>query len=178
MRPIEGRSALRSLEQPLVSSRYGEAASYRSSRWIQKTPVVPWIARHKPRNVSPFTNLFAAINESQAMTALPDDWDDAGSSAIAFETWERASGWIKSHAAVLWGRRGVLLPIPRILPGPDGSIDIHWKTGQRELLLNFPAAPDDSVTYYGDDFGSNRRKGALELGALDMDLFLWLTMTD
>ncbi len=156
------------------SLRYGEAASYRSSRWLHVPHDLPWI-RHKSRNVWPFTRLFTVINASRSITSLSTDWDEAGSSAVTTETWERATELIKRHAEFLWSRRGIILPSPRILPGPDGSVDIHWKTTQRELLLNVPANPTESATYYGDDFGSDRKKGDIQPGALDMSLFLWLT---
>jgi hypothetical protein len=163
--------------EPAISLRYGEAASYRSSQWLQVKPRNEWLA-DKSRNVWPFTRLFKMIDESSALLELPDDWDDAGSSAIDSKTWERATNWIKDHAAKLWGRFGIILPEPRIMPGPDGSIDIHWKTANRELLLNVPAGTSEPANFYGDDFGSDKRKGTIEPGSFDMDLFSWLTVTD
>ncbi|HEX3556343.1 MAG TPA: hypothetical protein VIA62_24250 [Thermoanaerobaculia bacterium] len=175
------KNAARSLERDEVEGsfvplRYGEAASYRLSQWLQALPANEWIAK-KSRNVWPFTKLFTAINESRELLTLTEDWDEAGSPAIEPKTWERATDWVKRYAELLWDRRGIVLPAPRILPGPDGSIDIHWKTPRRELLLNIPANPEEPASYYGDDFGSDKKKGILETGALDMGLVSWLTAT-
>lgn len=161
-----------------VPLRYGEAASYRSSHWFhQGSSGNEWLA-DKSRNVWPFTRLYTVINESRSLLQLPDDWDEEGSSAIDPKAWERATHLIKWHAALLWARQGMILPTPRILPGPDGSIDIHWRTESRELLLNVPIDAAEPASYYGDDFGSDSRKGTLEPGAVDMGLFSWLTLTD
>jgi hypothetical protein len=38
-----------------------------------------------------------------------------------------------------------------ILPGPYGSIDLHWRTPKRELLINVPDDAEGPASYYGDD---------------------------
>lgn len=45
----------------------------------------------------------------------------------------------------------------KTLPCLDGSVDVHWKTPGFELLVN--VKPDGSVSFYGDDYGSQQIKG-------------------
>lgn len=45
----------------------------------------------------------------------------------------------------------------RVLPASGGSIDLHWKKDEFELLINF--SPDGSVDYYGDDYKGNLIQG-------------------
>ncbi|HEX9944467.1 MAG TPA: hypothetical protein VGG03_20850 [Thermoanaerobaculia bacterium] len=132
----------------------------------------------KRRSVVIPSDLERVIEESKSILDLPDDWDEEGSPAVTEETWNRAVGLLRTQTDLVLARFGLALPVPRILPGPDGSVDLHWKTGKRELLLNVPADPSEAVSYYGDDFGSDRRRGTINPGALDADLFLWLAVTD
>jgi hypothetical protein len=53
------------------------------------------------------------------------------------------------------------LPAPAILPGPNGSIDLHWKTPRFELLVNVPREEANPATFYGDDYGSLCIRGNL-----------------
>jgi hypothetical protein len=43
-------------------------------------------------------------------------------------------------------------PVPAISPGPDGSVDITWRSPKRVLAANIPEEPDNVVTLYGRDF--------------------------
>src|SRR5437868_15236313 len=106
MMEAAGSSKSDGVEGFSVSLRYGEAASYRSSQWLQVSPANEWIAR-KSRNVWQFTKLFTAINESRELLALAEDWDEAGSPAVEPKAWERATDWVKLHAELLWDRRGI-----------------------------------------------------------------------
>ena len=151
-------------------------------------PVLAWL-RHernsehewlgnKSRTVSQFTSLINALQNAKAMLELPDDWDDAGSPAIEAPTLRRAAVLLILHAAMVWAHFSVVVPTPRILPGPEGSVDLHWKTNRRELLINIPSYPQVPSPYYGDDLGSDRRKGVIEPGAVNLELFAWLTAID
>ncbi|MDB5060070.1 MAG: hypothetical protein JWO59_3542 [Chloroflexi bacterium] len=65
------------------------------------------------------------------------------------------------------------IPLPEISPIPDGSIDVHWRSGDRLFALNVPATPDQPPTCYlrGND-GTNL-KGTLGEGLEALDV-KWL----
>jgi hypothetical protein len=128
-----------------------------------------------PEDIDPFAELSRAIAGSRRLLALPDDWDGAGSPALQDGTWERAADFLRRQAGALWDRDGLVLPVPQILAGPEASIDLHWQSARRELLVNVPADTSAPITYYGDDYGPDKKKGQIEAGALSLELFAWLT---
>jgi hypothetical protein len=132
----------------------------------------------RPRTVSPLGNLFAAVRKAHTMLSLPDDWDDAGSPSIRPETLRRAVFFLLLNSAIVLWRYAAVVPTPRITPGPDGSVDLHWRTRRRELLINVPRESQEPFSYYGDDFGSDKRKGSIPADSLAPDLFAWLTIAD
>jgi hypothetical protein len=62
------------------------------------------------------------------------------------------------------------LPVPHIGAGPNGSIDLHWKRKNSELLVNIPADPNGLVTYYGDDYGAQKVKGTMNLSTFNLGI--------
>src|SRR2546428_6140624 len=91
-----------------------------------------------------------AIETSRWILGLENDWDDEGSPQVLETTWQRASDFLARQANVARKGLGKELPVPKILPGPDGSIDLHWKRPDFELILNVPADAAKSATFYGD----------------------------
>jgi hypothetical protein len=136
-----------------------------------------WIAS-KPRTINQFSELIGALVKAKSMLNLPDDWDDAGSPSIRPETLKRVSVFLVLNAALIWVRFTAMIPTPRITPGPEGSIDLHWRTQRRELLISIPQDLQEPCPYYGDDYGADKRKGTIPANAIDMELFAWLTIMD
>ena len=66
------------------------------------------------------------------------------------------------------------MEVPSIMPGPGGSIDVHWKNKSFELLINFPPAPGAPATFYGDDYGTIVIKGQLDPMSKNPGMLLWL----
>jgi hypothetical protein len=97
-------------------------------------------------------NLKNAIDKSRSILELGDDWDGKGSCGYAEETWKRATEFLWKMAEVFYDQEGghTFFP-PAINPGPDGSIDLHWKLQKFELLMNFPASPTQFPSCYGTD---------------------------
>jgi hypothetical protein len=111
---------------------------------------------------------------------LKDDWDDAGSVGYSGSTWNRAQVFLMRNALKLWRSHQTCFAAPKIMPGPEGSFDLHWKTKDRELLINVPAHAEDSISYYGDD---NREGTVNAVRGKDLEsskdpewIFLWLMM--
>ncbi len=121
------------------------------------------------------TPLAQALDQSAELLELEDDWDEQGSPGYQESTLERAKHFVWTNTLRLWETLDLSIDVPRILPGPDGSIDVHWKHGQRQLFLNVPADDDKPATYYGDDRSLNVVKGSLDTSAQQEWLLLWLT---
>lgn len=96
-------------------------------------------------------DLIHAMQESQSILALDDDWDGEGSPRVSQDTWFAALSLLGTIAMRARQRLGLQLLVPRIDPGPNGSIDLHWCLPDRELLINIPADLDRAPSYYGDD---------------------------
>ena len=152
-----GRDAGWAVEAPRKSDR----GSARIIPWNKSASTAPrevWID-HKQRQPTLAGSLLEALERSKKILDLPEDWDDAGNRTFLFETWERMRQLLVTHAALVWQRTGLIIPVPRIMPGPEGSIDLHWKTSRRELLLNVPEDAAKAATYYCDDFGQEEITG-------------------
>lgn len=122
--------------------------------------------------------LEAKIAASRRILALGDDWDDQGSPGYREDTWRRAVGAVKSSVAWLLKYHGLDVEPPKISPGPEGSIDIHWKTVYFELLINVPNDADQPADFYGDNYGRVSIKGTFDPSSSPSDLgqlLLWLT---
>jgi hypothetical protein len=120
-------------------------------------------------------HLAEEMQRSRALLDLPDDWDEEGSPAYAETTWLRAAGFLAENASRLWEEYGVVIEAPRIRKGPEGSIDLDWRTPRRELLINVPTAPEEPAAYYGDDgSGGHSIKGTLDTSARNQWLLMWL----
>ena len=127
-------------------------------------------------NVPPnFDQIVAAIEESRKLLDWEDDWDEEGSPGYEEAMWQRGAGFLKDNALRLWEEYGACVEAPRVLPGPNGSIDIHWHTGDHELLINIPADRSKLAPYYGDTPTGHSVKGTLDTSAENQWLLMWLT---
>lgn len=115
-----------------------------------------------------------AIESSRDLIDIEDDWDGEGSPGYLEQTWRRAAQFVREYAAHLAADYGLKIPAPGILPGPDGSIDIHWESDSFELLVNIPADANERAEFYGDDHGSIYIKGNLDPSRVNQGLIEWL----
>jgi hypothetical protein len=128
-------------------------------------------------HVPAYFDVMRAIDVSRRLLEQPAGWDEAENQPLEEATWLRATEFLLRHARRLHERHSICLPAPHIGLGPDGSVDLHWKTERRELLLNVPSG-DQRATFYGDSYGGNTIKGQVDTRILDLGLFTWLTITD
>ena len=119
--------------------------------------------------------LAEAIQSSRGILDLADDWDEEGSLAYKEATWNRAAELVEKTAVAFHSRFGVWVDPPRLLPGPEGSIDIHWKAAERELLINIPEADEEPADYYGCGSLQDAIKGKLDTSLPNEWILLWLT---
>ena len=115
---------------------------------------MPLYFRHTiPHSFPPpaIKNLIDAIQQSRVILQFEDDWDGEGSPGYSESTWNRAQNFLLKNALQLWRRHKTCFDPPTIQPGPHGSIDLHWRTPKRELLINVPFNLKEPISYYGDD---------------------------
>lgn len=105
---------------------------------------------------------------------LLDLTDEDGQPTCTRATWDRAIQFLTACARRAWDAHGIKIDAPAILPGPDGSIDLHWKRTAYEMLINIPVSPSEHPSYYGDDQDGNSTKGNVVSGD-NQGLILWLT---
>jgi hypothetical protein len=113
------------------------------------------------RRVAVPSTALEAIESSRWILDLEDDWDEQGAERYSEVTWSRACGFLARQTTLARRSLGRELPTPAILPGPNGSIDLHWKTRRFELLVNIPREETKSATFYGDDYGTLCIRGNL-----------------
>ncbi len=116
-----------------------------------------------------------AIEDSRWILELAEDWDGEGSPPYLLATWRRATDFLLNNSLRLLEYFGVSISPPTIDPGPNGSIDLHWKTPTHELLVNIPAVNGELAGYYGDSRAGRVTKGSLDTSAPNQWLLMWLT---
>ena len=125
-------------------------------------------------------HILEKIEESRTILNFEDNGDDEGSPAYKTSTWERATTFLHRSALQLWKDYHLILDVPKILPGPAGSIDLHWKTARRELLINIHDTLDEPANFYGDDSAASEHsptqvvKGILDTSKDNQWLLMWL----
>jgi hypothetical protein len=117
--------------------------------------------------------ILEVVEQSKSILDLEEDWDGEGSSAYNAATWQKAVDFLVRNALHVWQSQQLRLEAPRISPGPDGSIDLHWKTSQRELLINIPAEEDQLASFYGDNKAGQIVKGFLHISKGNQWLLMW-----
>jgi len=138
-----------------------------------------WDSILKPTWITDLYKQFMAFYEQIDQTkskllALKDNWDGEGAKKYKKDTWERATQFIKKIYVHLWRQTQKLITPPNILPGPDGSIDFHWKTPKFDLLINIPEDPEEPATFSSDDYGQNTIKGTFDPNKINHALLSWL----
>ena len=111
------------------------------------------------------------VDVSCALLDLPADWDGEGSPQVSKKAWRKATRFVLEAARSFTKP----MPVPQISAGPEGSVDVHWRNSQRELLINFPADEKMPPNYYGDNYQNGKIKGTLELDEDNLWLLIWLT---
>jgi hypothetical protein len=142
------------------------------SSWMQQEYGI--VDKVAPKSVVGTNSLDRALANGRWILALQEDWDDQGSLGYSISTWKRMETFLRNHARTLEVEYGIAFPAPQILPGPMGSIDVHWKTEKFELLLNIPSDPNAEASFYGDDRGNIHIKGTLDTSKANAGLLVWL----
>jgi hypothetical protein len=160
-------------------NQFSGFAALVQQEWVapndDKREACPQVELHGAQLPADQAELHTAIEHSRFMLQLPNNWDTEGSPAYKETTWRRAIDLLGEYATE--GRKLLHrdLPVPRILNGPEGSIDIHWRSPNRELLLNVPAGDAEAPTYYGDNrTGGEHVEGQITPPLIRKWLLMWL----
>lgn len=103
-----------------------------------------------------------------------DDLDGGDTDGYSMSTLDRAVAFLTTYLEEIWEKYGIRIPVPRMGPGPDGSIDIHWKQPTWELLVNIPADDSAMAVFYGDNYGAQKIKGSLDPRNFNLGIAAWL----
>jgi len=153
---------------PLWTKPKDRPANWRELR-AQSPSTVPIVGK-----LDIYQGLKAEIEQAKRILDFEDDWDGEGSPGYSEDTFNRAVSFLTTYAEGVWESCGIPLPIPRIGPGPDGSIDLHWKLPSRELLVNIPADANEVPTFYGDNYGVLKNRGTLDPQKFNLEIVPWL----
>lgn len=118
--------------------------------------------------------LAAEILRSRYILKLEDNWDDEGSRGYKETTLKRATTYLRRHALWLKENFDILIDVPKVTHGPDGSIDIYWEKGNYRLLLNIPEDEEGKATFYGEDSNGLTLEGELDTNVYNQGLTVWL----
>jgi hypothetical protein len=138
-------------------------------RWEHvNNPVEKWPQHEEDRELK------AEIEHAKTILTLTDDWDEEGSRAYSKNTLARAVDFLAAHSAKGYDLRSSYPPAPSIGPGPNGSIDLHWKQKTWELLVNIPADDGQMAVFYGDDYGAAKIRGSFDPKTVNLGIVNWL----
>lgn len=132
-RPISPREKIASLESRRHSARL---RSIGGLSFDIPAPVIP---------------LWRELQTSRRILDMPANWDGEGSQAYSVVTWQRAIQFVLRMAIESWRMSDIVAPLPALTPGPEGSLDVTWRTSKRALFLNVPAEESEPIEYFGRD---------------------------
>jgi hypothetical protein len=116
------------------------------------------------------STLTQKIESSRWILELKPDWDEELSKTCSKSAWKKAVKFLTRESQQI-----LEFPVPDILLGPDGSIDLYWKTTNFELLVNIPE-DSKSASYYGES-KLGVFKGTFDSDSLLPGLDVWFRET-
>jgi hypothetical protein len=139
-------------------------------RWTRETDTIEkWARQEEDRELK--TEIEQA---NDRLLKLANDWDEEASLGCSKDAFDRAVFFLTTHSAKGRDLCGSYPPAPKIGPGPDGSIDLHWRQKTWELLVNVPADPNQMAVFYGDDYGTAKIKGSFDPKTVNLGIVAWL----
>ena len=78
-----------------------------------------------------------------------DEVSDSEINYLSSETVARATSFVSQMVAAAESLLRVL-PLPRINPADEGSIDLYWELEDRDLLVNVPGDKKEDLTFFGE----------------------------
>jgi len=133
---VEGRSGRWFVDQSIEKqesigdsfsrlSQYLKTFYWEERRWQPGLETV-WTT-YKFYTKKDFKLIDEAVKKSEYILEIEDNWDGEGSPGYSESTWKKAINFIYLYAEEIWNKLNINISPPDILPGPEGSIDLHWK---------------------------------------------------
>lgn len=182
MNYVEDKGILIAAPKSWFYVRGGSARQWiaKTQDWIEEGPSVLRIKKlpKSPKKIdllpSELSYISDVIDSSFSILKLGTSCEEEGIPAYKEKTLKRAIKFLENHAVWLWKNHGICIDAPKILPGPNGGIDLLWKTDTYELLVNIPEDPNKPADFYGDDRGQIYIKGTLNPTEYSQGLLIWL----
>jgi|GEM_PF-4439643 len=112
--------------------------------------------------------------ETEDLRTLPDNFDGEGSPHYSARTVSSATELVRQLTERYMGSFAAKLPLPSVLPGPEGSVDLTWKSSAGKLLLNVPPGEAGVPTAYGETPGGEPISLQIDSDAASDRLLRWI----
>ena len=107
-------------------------------------------------------SLKKAVEKSKYILDLQPNWDGEGAEAYTESTWIKSVSFLCEFSIDISNTFGKTPVTPTIYHGPEGSIDILWKTNDLNLLLNIPK-DEQAATFSGENSLGQEYEGSLNI---------------
>lgn len=141
-------------------------------QWAYETEIHKWESHGDEEQIEDL-ELTAEVDRVTGLLEHQDD-EELCDSVYSKGTLDRAVAFLIVQSIKLRETCGLPTPVPNIDLGPNGSIDLHWKRSNWELLVNVPADANRLAAFYGDNYGSQKIKGTFDLNNFNYGLAEWL----
>ena len=105
-------------------------------------------------------SLQKSIEKSKYILDLQANWDGENAEVYTEDVWIKAVSFLCEFSIDIYNTFGKTPITPAIYHGPEGSIDILWKTDDLNLLLNIPK-DDQPATFSGENSLGQEYEGSL-----------------
>lgn len=118
-------------------------------------------------------SLKEAIAAAEKEFAQEAEADSDAASAPDHAAWANAQAYLLQLEQEL-REKNAPMSIPAIGPGPQGTVDLHWKNDQFELLINV-SGKNTTATFYAENRDTSLYvKGRFDTQQRSAELFLWV----
>ncbi len=108
--------------------------------------------------------LYDAIDKSRYLIGYKEIDEDTGIETLYEKTtWERSIKFLAQLGKWAFEKHDLVIDAPKIYDGPNGSIDMYWKSDSYRLMINFPTNENTAPSYYGDDYADLRFEASIDL---------------
>lgn len=107
------------------------------------------LSKSFPENQKSSLQLDEILIGANKLLKLPENFDDEGSPSYSYQTLTNTADFLTKLWQVMLDNNLKEIPVPEVLPGPNGTIDILWETGKFDLLINISTGEVPDIDYYG-----------------------------